>query len=1396
MIISKKTIVFAVLILQFLLSGFPGVTAQNNEITFKHLSTVDGLSNFTVLAIAQDHRGFMWFGTVDGLNRYDGKNIKIYKEDPDVPYSLGSSYIWSLLTAGDSGMWVGSDRELYYYDYYHDNFHLIPILDDKGKEVPNLSIRSFLLSEKILWIGTNRGLFRYDLANMSFIPYDLANGEDNRPVGKVIDLQKSANGTIWIGDSHGLLTFQDGTFTRISIKNISGQDTVLQGLGMAFDSAGRVWFGTDNADMGIIVYDPVNKSQIILSQQDGYLPHNRVKSFFRFQDGDILLGTLWGLGMINETTYENQHFLHDPYDPGSISHNSIRQIFQSSNGIIWFGTWSGGVNYYDPKSQTISHFRKRHNDENSLNINIVSFIYENKDKKLWIGTEYGGINIFDPEERSFRVLKNEPGKNSLINDNIKNIMQDQAGRYFIATQFGVSIYNPLTGIYTNIDDKPSVRGRLGYHIVHGLCMDRSGNIWLGTAGMTGQCYFHMYDVKHDTIHHFIPGPDDFPWQKDMTVHTMISDLEQNIIWSGGSKGLAGFNLNTKNYLNDSLFYPTAKAMKDIYINDLFLDNNGLIWIATFGRGIYLMDVRTYQLKKVKGAGGMQGSSFYALTSDEEGNMWASANSHLLKIGVPENLDDSVMNVEKYDIQEGFPAQQYFKNAACRGADGTLYFGGDNGFISFHPGDVDNRIFHPTVAILDILVNGESIEIQSDKEDQYINIASQKNVSLNHKQSSFSVQFIAPNFINPENTWYQYQLSGEDGSWLDLGTSNAIHFTKLKARSYELRLRASSDPDDFTGEITSITLQMAPPPWGSPLAYFIYLVIILGLLYLFFMISRKWERLRQNLRFELLQKEQEKEFNQRRLKFFTDISHELRTPLTLILAPLERIVQSNFGSAKIKNQLMLMLRNGDRMLQLINQLLDIRRLETGHIQLKAAKGNIAVFIKEVSLSFRELAQDRNIEFRVDSSDKKIRIWFDRDKFEIILYNLLSNAIKFTPDQGKIGVTVELVNDEETEDSGYVQIQIENTGKGIPKEHIDHIFDRFYTGPDMEEHKKSGTGVGLEIVRNLVDLHHGDISVESSYDEKGLDGQTRFIIKLKCGKAHYAKNELLQEYKSSEDISHYKKSALSFDGKKLSTTNDAGTTEELKEESVLIIEDNHEIRELVAGIFIEQYNTYMADNGENGLKIARDKFPDLIISDIVMPGIDGIELCRRIKTDVNTSHIPVILLTARTAVTFRYEGLETGADDYIVKPFNVEDLRLRSINLIRQRKVLKERFAQSGFLLPTEISLTSVDEKLLQKSIDYITEHIGDKDLTVDRIAREAGMSRSNFYRKMKALTNLSAAEFLRKVKMEHAAQLLGTNKFRISEVISIIGFSDADYFRECFKSQFGMTPKAFIESQDK
>lgn len=1368
---------------------------QHNTITFKHLSTADGLSNFTVLSIAQDHQGFMWFGTMDGLNRYDGKKIKIYREDPDDPYSIGNNFINTLQVSSDSGIWIGTNQGLYYYNFKHDNFEYIPIKAPEGIELKRINIRALLVDGKWMWVGTDQGLFRYELIGNKFSDLNELISELFQPISMVHALNATKDGSVWVGHSRGLARVINHKIEKISYDILSDQQRSV--ISIEVDSDGRLWLGTAALSNGLIIYDPANESKTPLSKNERYLPHNRVNCLSRFNDGNIWVGTTWGLAIINEETLESTQLFYEKQNPHSISQNSIKQIFQSRNGIIWMGTYSGGVNYFDPRSQLISHVSDKYDEEHAINFNIVSSLFEDKNQNLWIGTEYGGVNIYNKKNKTFDVLKNESNRNSLISDNVKSFVEDENGRLFIATQFGLSIYNPLKDSFFNITKQSGPRGELSFQIVHDLCLDEFGDVWIGTTG--AQAHFQKYEVKKDTIIHYYPKERNFPTINSTLVNSMIYDEDNDIVWSGGNNGLAGFNVSKKEYVTDELFRSSASILQNTMINDISLDENGHLWIATFGKGLIVMDTKTYQLETLIKDSRLGESSFYATVCDESGNIWVSTSAYLLKIKPTGSIDNPVHSVDKYGIQEGFPPQQYFKSSAAKGADGTLYFGGDDGYIAFDPDQVKKILFYPKVTIVDILVNGESLEIESSDKHRFYHVASQGDVSLSYNQSRFAVQFIAPNYINQDNTWYQYQLSGIQNTWQDLGNSNTINFANLKSGEYELKLRASSDPEFFIDEYTKITLHIDSPYWATPLAYLIYIIIIMMMLYVFFLISRKWERMGHNLKLEHLEREKEQEFHERRIRFFTDISHELRTPLTLILAPIERLIKSNLGNAKIKNQLMLMLRNGERMLQLVNQLLDLRKLETGHMQLQVAKGDIAHFVREVSLSFREMAESREIEFRFSSLPEKVNAWFDRDKFEIVLYNLLSNALKFTPKTGKISIEItehDKSNKEEKLIENYITLVISNTGRGIPDDQIDHVFERFYTGNTSSSHKNHGSGVGLEIVKKLIDLHHGKIEVDSSYDRNGEKGITSFSITLKKGSSHFDDKFLLQKFMSSEDINGYQTAR----DKEVANIDEVVELNENEhdehEHTILIVEDNHEVRKLIVDIFRHEYHVIEGENGKQGLELTHEKIPDLIITDVMMPEMDGIELCRRIKNNIVTSHIPVIILTARTAVTFKYEGLETGADDYIIKPFNVEDLKVRSKNLIRQRQLLKERFTRESSFLPMDITITSVDDKLMKKVKEYIIENIGTDKLTVEKIADEVGMSRANFYRKIKALTNMSAAEFLKKLKMDHAAQLLKTNKFRVSEVQSIIGISDGDYFRKCFKSQFGMAPKEYIDTYHK
>jgi len=559
----------------------------------------------------------------------------------------------------------------------------------------------------------------------------------------------------------------------------------------------------------------------------------------------------------------------------------------------------------------------------------------------------------------------------------------------------------------------------------------------------------------------------------------------------------------------------------------------------------------------------------------------------------------------------------------------------------------------------------------------------------------------------------------------------------------------------------------------------YIALIIFLLYLFNVYSKKTERLKNELKFESLSHAKDQELAQKQLSFFANISHEIKTPLTMIMAPIERMIEMNIGNNKVQNQLMMMQRNGERLIRLINQLLDKRKLESGHMHLQAAEGDIVAFTKEIALAFDGLAKAKNINLKFNAKQAGILVWFDRDKLEKVLYNLLSNAVKFTPDYGKVTVCVSA-----TESTA--MIVVEDNGPGIPADSIGKIFTQFY---HYEDHiKVEGTGLGLAFSTELVELHHGKLSVESKPEATGKSGETRFSIELPLGKGHLKNDEIAGNYRDSEDILSYTQTEKSVKAQLQLKKARILKQDDRESFSMLIVEDNEDVLNFIKEGFTTDFEVYTAVNGLDGLSLAKEVSPDIIISDVMMPGLDGIELCSKLKSDITTSHIPVILLTARTQLIFKMEGLETGADDYITKPFNFNMIEARVWNLIENRQKLRERYQKEIKLEPQNIAISNLDEVFLMKILNYIEQHITDADLSVEQLSQEVALSKSSFYKKIKSLTNQTGVEFIRSVRIKRAAQLLGRGQHTINEVAYMVGFMDVDYFRKCFKEQFGYTPK--------
>lgn len=673
--------------------------------------------------------------------------------------------------------------------------------------------------------------------------------------------------------------------------------------------------------------------------------------------------------------------------------------------------------------------------------------------------------------------------------------------------------------------------------------------------------------------------------------------------------------------------------------------------------------------------------------------------------------------------------------------------------------------------------------------------------LNYEQSDFSISFTGINFINPDKNNYRYMVLGMNDTWVEMGNENSINFTYFPIGTYEIRVQVSVNPDKWDTDYRSLMITVLPPWWKTWWAFLIYAFALAAMLALFFVLSQRLAKLKNQLSMQHFQREKEKELHQLKLKFYTDVSHELRTPLTLILAPLENLISKSEITNRVRNQLTQIQRSGFRLMQLVNQILDLRKLETGHERLLIAEGNVIRFFSEISLAFKEVATAKNIGFEFAPHKEEQSFWYDRDKLEIIVNNLLSNAFKFTPEGGKVLLKLNEVMGQDIKEqftglnkkNDYLQICIVDNGEGINSEEIQNIYRRFYSNKKKMNANTPNAGVGLELTRRMVDLHKGGISVSSTNTEKGRR-ETVFSVYLSVNKNVYSAEDLDLEFKDSEDASLYTTEFLQRETviaiqEEEGQENKKNTSDE-EFERLLIVEDNTEVRLFIKELFADNYEISEAENGKSGLQKAIETNPQLIISDVMMPIMDGIELCKKVKTDARTSHIPVVLLTARTALTFKYEGLETGADDYITKPFSARYLKLRVKNLIDQRKNIQEHFKREAICDPGSITLTSVDEKILKKAVDYIVENIANPKLSVTRISEHVGLSRVHFYRKIKALSNQTAVEFIRNVRLKRAATLLSQNKLSVKEVRNMVGFEDADYFRECFKEQFGVTPSEY------
>ncbi|MGX5818793.1 hybrid sensor histidine kinase/response regulator transcription factor [Chitinophaga lutea] len=1351
----------------FFLLFYAAATAQVRSMRFSHLGIAEGLSQSSVYCTFQDSRGFIWIATTDGLNRYDGYTFRHFRYTPDNPYSINSNELLCLEEDSEGNLLVGTALGLDLFDTRLERFHRILPADKSGA----FSFKHVNAIKKdkhgAIWIATPRGLMKYNEKERNLQPVDIGYGR-GKPYLRAIAVDEE--GLLWMTGTWNVYGYHPITRRRLEPpralqQSLDSGACITQCINV--DSVGNIWLGTDK--QGMFVYDRAS-GRVEQYASGTRLPvsSNMVRAIF-FHDGETWIGTRNGLYIMNGARTAVRNYVVDKYDPYSISGNSILHIMKDKAGSMWVGSFAGGVSVEHPGNENFSYINEQMGRQPGLTYRVVSSIKEDKDRNLWIATEGGGLNFFDSARGQFRHIRVNPDAPHHIDpEMVKAIQLDGQGGLFVGTLEGLYRYHIASGSMRRVPLRETNASAVN-EVIYGLA-GNAERCWVGTKGglvrLDGNGEITRYRHQKDDSGSIISND----------INALIQD-SQGGVWIGTEVGLSCLpagKTRFRNYLAeyDSVFNKNA-------ILCIYEDDRANIWIGTRGGGLKLLNRTRDQFFTLDTAFGLSSNIVHGIIQDQRGDLWVSFDQSIAKIVLrkphaPFARED--VHVINYSVNNGLGSNEFLA-AACRTASGEVMFGGNNGIVSFHPGKLIINRAKPPVVLTSFLIKNKPVAIGGDSPLEQ-SVTYTDHITLRHDQAFFTIGFAALNYINPRTNQYAYILEGMKGDpqWNYVGSLQQASFTNLDAGDYIFKVKAANNDGLWNEQYTALHITVLPPLWKTWYAYLFYVLAIGAILYVLWRHSLKTARLRHELQMQQRSREKDRELAQRKLTFFTDISHEIKTPLTLILAPLDKLVESQADNKSVHQQLLLMQRNGERLLRLTDQLLDFRKFEAGHMQLQVARYDMVQFLREVILSFDAYARQRGLHISLHTASAVMPGWFDHDKMEKMLFNLLSNAVKFTPAGGEIKVGLHPAED------GRMRLTVEDNGAGIAPQYLGKIFNPFHhynnTGLPI-----SGTGIGLAFTKGLVTLHHGEISVKSDPSENGRPGYTCFTILMPLSREAYRDEDMLQE-----------KSEAPAEEEALPLRVREGEDEEGNQPVMLIVEDNAEMLAFIASHFREQYTVYEAYNGNDAWRIATEVLPDIVITDVTMPGMSGTDLCRKLKKDERTSHIPVILLTARSPVIFQMEGLETGADDYVTKPFNLGLLQLRVNNLLQSRALLRERFSKDITLQPRNIAITSADEIFLEKVMHFIDANILEPTLNVEQLAREVNMSRITLYRKIKALTNQSTIEFIRSFRLKRAAQFLEKNEFTVTEVAYMVGFSDVDYFRKWFKTEFGCTPKEYAAAR--
>ena len=1383
-------------------------TAQSSlakQFWFEHIQTEDGLSSSWVAAIVQDNQEYLWFGTQDGLVRYNGYEFITYRYDAEDPTSLEKNRVETLFVSSDGALWIGTTTGVNRYRPATDDFeHFIYDQNNPNGLAPG-QINDFAEdAHGNIWWGTQAGgLVCFNLVTQETERFLMDKTAAEHVLHDEIRvLMFDDKGLLWIGTgeptqssakSGGLLRFNPNTkevrrFTHQKVNNSSLTDNRIGAI--LQDRSGQIWVGTANA--GLHLYNANNESFTRFEAQphDPHALHapsaqfsstwnldELVKILHEDQKGRIWIGTVnGGLNVYNPQNRQLIHCKHEPHNLFSLTNNLVWSFFEDTQGRIWIGNFLAGLHKFDPAARKFQCLQHDPSNLNSLSDNdVVGLCASEKEPGLvWVATRFHGLNKVDISTGQIQRIQHEIGKsNSLGNNGLWTVYEDNAGIVWIGTSEGLDRYDPKTQEFEHFRHEPSNPNSLSGNSVVSIFEDDKNLIWIGTWG-TG---LNRLDYSKREIKRYNFFNPDKAVSNSVFVnsHFVIHQDRQKNLWVASWRG------GLYRYLPEKDKFQKYAALNNIGGNCLYEDEDGNFWIGTNDRGLVLFNpVNGKILKNYQGSDGLPSNMILSILPSTEGGLWLSTDKGLSQFHKETGFH------KNYDINDGLLSNTFNYQGGGKTPDGYNLFSSDKGLVFFNDHLEENKT-PPTPYIIALrTIDRKSIS----KEQVYeINLSGhQEFLEFPFSQRDFSIDYLGLHYTNPSKNTYRYKLEPYDVDWVYNGTQRSVRYTNLDPGRYTFQLQAANNDGYWSTKTASLELLISPPWWQTSWAYFLYAIFTGLILYILYRILIERERQRSAIQLKEAEMTQLRAIDQMKSRFFANISHELRTPLTLIQGPIEDLVEGRIKDG-IKAQYQMILRNTKRLQQLITQLLELARIDNGQEKLQPTNQDLIPFLRQIFSSFKTMSQNQGVEITFFSEWKSFPTTFDEDKLEKICVNLLSNALKFTPSGGSVLFFIGHPKDNEQHPAkDGVLLKISDTGVGIPTDQIPYVFDYFYQVDDSQTQKFEGSGIGLALVKQYVALYNGQISVNST-----LNRGTTFSIFLPLQeKAAVQVPESIAEVRTPID-SLTNKTQLEYlipspqpsPSKKYNTRDKAAP-------GVLLVEDNEDIRMYIKRCLGDDYHVFEAINGAEGLALAIDQIPDLIISDVMMPVMDGFEFCQAIRTNQCTSHIPIILLTARVEVSDRLHGIEYGADAYLTKPFKREELDLRIAKLIEQRENLRQKFASQITLQPAGLNITSLDKQFLDKLIGFIESEISNEQISLADLSTAIGMSRTQIHRKLKALTGESPGEFIRRFRLQRAAQLLKTSQLNVSEIAFEVGFRSHSHFSQAFRRYYKVSPSDYIK----